>query len=156
MVIDNKKTVTGLHIKRRLLLLILLIALVLLIFKDSFLGIDRAIYIIVLNSLYLLYYFRGTIRDYNYIYYNDLGQKIIFKYYFLEPLKKVKKTIEIDKNTFYKFKFQKKLMGLRLYLLLYQQQNGGIAKYPPVSLGLLKKKEIEAIRESLMLYSKEG
>ncbi len=140
MVIDNKKTVTGLHIKRRLLLLILLIALVLLIFKDSFLGIDRAIYIIVLNSLYLLYYFRGTIRDYNYIYYNDLGQKIIFKYYFLEPLKKVKKTIEIDKNTFYKFKFQKKLMGLRLYLYAISATKWRNCKISARKPGLIEEK----------------
>ena len=155
MIIDNKKTVAGVHIRRRLFLLLLAVAIVLLIFKDSLLGIDRIVYIVVLNILYITYYLWGSVKDYNYLYYNDMGSKLIFKYYFLEPLRKAKRTIEIDKNDFYKFRFQKKFIGLRLYLILYQKGQGGIAKYPPISMGLLKKKEIESIKNSLFIFSKE-
>ncbi len=155
MIIENKKNVIGLHIRRRFFLLLLAITLVLLIFKDSFLGIDRIVYFIGLNGLYIIYYIWGTIRDYNYLYYNDLGPKLIFKYYFLALLVKRKRTIEIDKDNFYKFQINKKWMGLRIYLVLYEQQPGGIAKYPPVSMGLLKNKEINKIMSSLLFFSKE-
>ena len=155
MIIDNKKIVAGVHIRRRLFLLLLAISLVLLIFKNSFLGIDRIVYFIVLNGLYLIYYVWGTIRDYNYLYYNDLGPKLIFKYYFLALLNKRKRTIEINKDNFYKFQIHKKWIGLRVYLVLFEQQHGGIAKYPPISLGLVKKKDLSSIRTSLSYFSKE-
>ena len=158
MVIENRKTAIGLQ-KRRFLLLILFTTLVVLlfyieIFDKAFLGIDRIVYAVVLVAIYLLYYFWGTIRDYNFFYYNDMGVKLIFKYYSLAPLSKRQHSVEIDKSSLYNFQLEKKWFGLRTYLILYQQMAGGIAKYPPISLGLLKNKDVDNLRTSLQLFQK--
>ena len=155
-VIDNRKTALRVQ-KRRFLFIPVLTTLVVILWYvnpeyDVIFGLNRYIYIIGIIAAYLLFYFWGTIRGYQYFYYNDMGIKLIFKYYSLSPMNKRQHSVEIHKSSFYSFDIEKKRFGLRMYLVLFQKMPTGIAKYPPISLGLLKKQDVDNIRNSLLLF----
>ena len=77
----------------------------------------------------------------HYFYFSGQGFKLIFRYYSLSALFKKPNSVEIPKAEFIKYQYEKKMLGLRSYLVLYQQTQNGIAKYPPISISLLKKRE---------------
>ena len=160
MVIDNKKTTISLHLRKLLLIVLLSIAVVLMfyfeIFSRELLGFDQKYLIFSLIVLYLIYYFWGVVRNYHYFYYSDLSpSKLVFRFYSLAPLSKRQNSIEIRKDEFYKFMPEKKMLGLRKYLVLYQKTPKGIAKYKPISISLLKKSEMQDLYISLSYFQQE-
>jgi len=160
MVIDNKKTIINLHLRKLLLIVLLSIAVVLLlyfeIFSKKFLGFEQKYLIFILIGLYLFYYFWGLICGYHYFYYSDLSpSKLVFRYYSLAPLSKRQNSVEIRKEEFYKFAFEEKMFGLRKYLILYQITGKGIAKYQPISISLLNKNQKQDLSVSLTYFQKE-
>jgi hypothetical protein len=78
---------------------------------------------------------------------------LIFKYYPMVPFSKRHRSIEMDKSKFHKYNIEKKWLGLVIYLHLYQKTPGGIAKYPPVSLGLVRRKDVRSLRSTLVQLS---
>jgi hypothetical protein len=160
MVIDNRKIALRVQ-KRRFIFIPVLTTMIVTLWyvspdSDFIFGIHRYVYMGTVIVAYLVFYFWGTLRGYQYFYYNDMGVKLIIKYYSLSPMNKRQHTVEIGKSSFHSFQVLKKWWGLRSYLLLYQQMPSGIAKYPPISLGLLTKKDLENIRASLMLFQKNN
>jgi hypothetical protein len=160
MIIENKKTIIRFHLWRLLLIVVLTIVIVLLfyikIFDKDTLGFDQKYFILILIGLYLVYYFWGLARNHHYFYYSDISpSKLIFRYYSLAPLSKRQNSIEIRKDVFYKFEILKKLLGLRCYLVLYEKTPKGAAKYPPISISLLKKDMRQSLSTSLSSYSKK-
>jgi hypothetical protein len=145
MFIDNKKTTIGVKLKKRILILVLIIAVIIFFsfnfFRESFLGITGIGYTIILSGLIIIYHAWCIVRDYHYFYFSEQGAKLVFRFYSLSSLFKRPNSIEIKKNEFHKFQIENKLLGFRQYLLLYQQMPGGIAKYPPISISLLRKSE---------------
>lgn len=158
MVVENKKRAMGVQMRRMLLVILTATIIVLIIYLDLFdeklLGIPRYAYIIFCGALFLMYYLWAIIRDYNYVFYNDLSSKLVLRYYSLAPLTKRQRSIEIEKHLFLNYEFKKKFFGLRYYLVLFQKMPAGIAKYPPVSLSLLTPKEREVIVKSLEIFKK--
>jgi hypothetical protein len=158
MVINNKKTSVAVQ-KRKLIFIIGLTTIIVLllsldIFQDRVFGLTKMSYVEIFIIIYLIYYCWGIVRDYHYVYYSDLGAKIIFRYYSLSPLNKSMKSIEIDKSSFHNFQIERRLLGSRKYVILYQITNTGLAKYPPVSISLLKKSEREELKASLKMFEK--
>lgn len=158
MIIENKKRTLDVR-KRRFLFGILLATVVVLIayldfFDDKIVGLTRYAFIAICVGIFLGYYLWGLILDYNYCYFNDLGSKIVFKYYSLAPLSKQHHSIEIEKHHFQKYTVKTAFFGLRNHLILYQKASGGIAKYPPISLGLFTEEERNRIIKSLELFTK--
>jgi hypothetical protein len=161
MVIDNKKTIINLQLRRLLLLFLLSVIVVLLfyieIFSKEFLGFDQRYMVIVLITLYLAYYIWALVRKYHYFYYSDLSPtKLVFRFYSLAPLSKRQNSIEIHKDEFYKFIFEKKLLGMRRYLILYTKTPKGIAKYKPISISLLTKSQIQDLSIAMSYLLKEN
>ena len=160
MVIDNKKTIISLHLRKLLLIVLLSLAVVFLcyfeIFPKEFTGFDQKYLIFALIALYLIYYFWGLVCNYHYFYYSDLSpSKLVFRFYSLAPLSKRQNTVEIRKDEFYKFGFEEKMIGIRKYLMLYQKTPKGIAKYKPISISLLKKSERHDLSVALSYFQKE-
>ncbi|HEY4789452.1 MAG TPA: hypothetical protein VIH57_25555 [Bacteroidales bacterium] len=160
MVIDNKKTTISLQLRKLLLIVLLAIVVVLLlyfdIFGEHFKKFDQKYLIIGLIVLYLIYYFLGIFRSYHYFYYSDLSpSKLVFRFYSLAPLSKRQNSIEIRKDEFHKFALEKKMLGLREYLVLYQKTPRGIAKYKPISISLLKKSEKNDLKVALTYFQQE-
>ncbi len=161
MVIDNKKTTISLQLRRLLLIVLLAVVVVLLFYYDVFskesTGVEQSYVIFALIVLYLGYYFWGLLRNYHYFYYSDLSpSKLVFRFYSLAPLSKRQNSIEIRKDEFYKFGFENNMLGLRRYLVLYQNTAKGIAKYKPISVSLLKKNELKDLSIALAYFRKDN
>jgi hypothetical protein len=157
MIIENKRTIINVHLRKLLLIVVLTVAVVSLFYYEiidkATLGFDQKYIIFVLIFFYLLYYFWGVICDYHYFYFSDLSpSKIVFRFYSLAPLSKRQNSLELKKEEFHHFSFERKMFGLRYYLILYQKTMKGIAKYRPISVSLLNKTQINDLTIALSYY----
>ncbi len=94
-------------------------------------------------------------REYNFIIYKETDDKIIMRYYPLHPFHDKFKSIEISKKTFSHFELEKRSLGLREDLFLFQMSAKGLAKYPGISLSALSKEQRAEVLASLSKYSKK-
>ena len=94
-----------------------------------------------------------VLLNYQYIYFSDDGDTIIFRYYSVSLFEGNKNSVEIGKKTFSGFTFDKKLFGVVQSITLYQRLKEGIAKYPPIFISALKRKDKESILQSLNSYA---
>tara|TARA_R110001583_G_scaffold48974_3_gene153443 strand:+ start:5311 stop:5769 length:459 start_codon:yes stop_codon:yes gene_type:complete len=94
-------------------------------------------------------------RENNFIIYKETDDKIIMRYYPLHPFHDKFKSIEISKQTFSHFELEKRNLGLREDLYLFQMSAKGLAKYPGISLSALSKAQRSEVLESLSKYSKK-
>jgi len=160
MIIDNRKTTIGVQLRKLLFIILLGITIVVFyymyIFRDGLLGISGSHWTIGLVCAYVLYYAWGIVRNYHYFFYNDMGGKLVFRYYSLAPLSKRLNSVEIPKDRFYNFEVVKKMLGLRVYVVLYQKMPQGIAKYPPISISLISRRQREEMQASLTMFQKKN
>ena len=96
--------------------------------------------------LFLIY--RSNLR-YHFIIYNDEEDKIVLRYYPLTTFKSKFISIEIPFNVLYKIETNKKFLNLREELTIYQKVKEGVAKYKPIPLSALTKKEREQLLQAL-------
>ncbi len=158
MTIDLKRTV----IKKKLrsfytaIIVILLIVVFLFtnIYSDEIFKIDKYILLIFVVAVYILIIIFNVIRDYNYIYYSDEGDRIVFRYFSLSIFTQKKSSIEIPKYTFNGYKLEKSFAGLKEKLVLLQQLKNNVARYPAVSITSLTSKQKASLVNSLNKYSK--
>lgn len=153
MIIDTKKSTIRTQMQKLILLLLLVSFLVVLYatdyFEDPVMGIERNQLAFIATLIYAIYYSMTYVRDLAYFYFNSDSSKIIVRYYSLKPLSSEQNSIEVNKQDFYKFEINAPYGGLRNYLTIYQRTNKGIAKYPPVSISILKKKDVEQLTREL-------
>jgi hypothetical protein len=97
--------------------------------------------------------FLPALLKFQYIYFSDEGENIIFRYYTAGIIEGKKNSIEINKRTFSGFALENRLLGLSQSLTLYQQLQQGVATYPPVYISSLKRDERARIIKSLNLYA---
>jgi hypothetical protein len=90
-----------------------------------------------------------SILDYNYIYYSDEGDTIMLRYFSMSFFNKKKNSIEIPNKDFKGFSLEKKLGGLKEFIILIQEYKGKEAKYPPVKITALSKAQREKMIASL-------
>jgi len=156
MTIDLQRTAIKIRL-RGLFMAVLFVSLICVIlflevFRDPVLGLTRAHYILIISVLYVLYSLYTFLLDLNYIYFNDDGQKIIFRYYSMRPLSQVKSSVEIPKESFAGFEIRKGFLGLVPKIVLYQKDKAGLFRYPPVSISSLSEKEKNLLLRSLQKY----
>jgi hypothetical protein len=153
MIIDTQKSTIGIQLRKLVFMVLLVLFLVLLYtttyFEEPVLGIDRNKYAVAATILYIAYYMISFLRDINYFYFNNNSSKIIMRYYSLRPLSNDQNSLEVSKQEFQKFEIKKMLGGFRKYLIIYQRTAKGIAKYPPISISILKKKDVEQLTREL-------
>ncbi len=157
MTIDLQRTAIKIRL-RGLFMAVLFVCLVCIVlflevFKNPVLGLSRAHFILIISILYLLYSLYTFLLDLNYIYFNDDGQKIIFRYYSMRPLSQDKNSVEIPKDSFAGFEIRKTFLGLVPKIILYQKDRAGLFRYPPVSISSLSEKEKNLLLRSLQKYA---
>jgi hypothetical protein len=157
MTLNNSKSVINLKIIRRLSIIIFLAYLVLAfaagIIKFPLLGMSRLTWTIIILIIFLMIVLLPVILNYHYIYFSDEGENIIFRYYSTGFISGNKNSVEINKRTFSGFTLKKKFFGLMQSITLYQRIKGGVAKYPPVYINLLKREEKVKILKSLNSFA---
>lgn len=163
MVIDNQKQAVSLRIQKSLALLLLIISIGLIYFANILnsgaLGLSRDQIAGIIVALFLLFFLLHFMKDHNYIYYSDTGNKFILRYFSLRPLADKKNVIEFNKRELQRFEVKKSLSGFNERLIIYRQTTKGIAKYPPVSLTALDRQDKEkllAALQKLILANKVG
>jgi hypothetical protein len=160
MILNSKKKTINLQLRRFLFLFLLTVVIVFIYNLDFFsapiLVMDRTRLTIGFVALFLIYYLTGFFRNYHYFFYTDNGSKLVFRYYSLRPLNKKQSSVEIDKLSFSNYKIEKFLFGFTTRLFLFQNlPNGVVAKYAPINITLLNKKEKTLLNDSLKQYIKK-
>ncbi|MBK7131449.1 MAG: hypothetical protein IPH69_01085 [Bacteroidales bacterium] len=157
MTFDNSKTIISLRIKLFAATVVFLAYIVLTyiakIIKFPMLGMSDTTWTLILVAIYLIIAFLPMILNYQYVYYSDDTEKIIFRYFTAGIVGGRKNTVEIDKRTLSGYEIVPELFGLRQKITLYQRFNEGVAKYPPFYISALSKEERAKMVKSLNLYS---
>lgn len=92
---------------------------------------------ILIALLYLTLNFLG----FNYLNIKIDKKSVVLKYFGLAPLNKEYKAFKIKANELHDYKVEKKLFGIKKFLILYRNDQGEIYKYPPVNINALNKKD---------------
>ena len=157
MTFDNSKTIIGLRIKlfgaTILFLTYIVLTYIAGIIKYPLLGMSDTTWTIILVCLYLFFAFLPMFLNYQYIYFSDEGENIVFRYFTSGIVGGKKNSIEINKKTFSGYKSESRFFGLIRSVTLYQQFKEGIARYPKVYISALSSGERTKVLRLLNLYS---
>jgi len=157
MTFDNSRTIIKLRIRLFFALVILIAFLILAYFakiiKFPLLGMSDTVWVLILVGLNILIAFLPMFLSYQYIFYSDDNEKILFRYFTAGIVGGRKNSVEIDKRSFAGYKMEKSFFGLIRNITLYQNFNEGVAKYPPVYISALSREERAKILRSLNLYA---
>ena len=157
MKLDNSKTIISSRIKlfavTVLFLAYIIMSYAAKIFKLTLFGWSDTLWTIILATIWIFIALLPMILNHQYVSYSDDDETIVFRYFTSGIVGGRKNSIEIEKRTFAGYKTEKQLWGLSLSITLYQNLEKGIAKYPPIHISALTKKERAKIFKSLNQYS---
>lgn len=158
MTIDLKRTVIKKKLRSFYITIIVILIIVFLLFTDvideDILKIKKYLISIFIGVLYVLMIIFNVIRDFNYIYYSDEGDKVVLRYFSLSIFTQKKSSIEIPKAALYGYMHNKSFMGLKEKIVLLQQLKNKVAKYPAVSITSLNTKQKNDLITSLNRLSR--
>ena len=152
MIIENSKTAIRIRL-RVFFATIIVVALIAIIYTTRILinpvwGLNKAQWSLIIIGVFVLLL---ILNYYHYIYFSDNGNKIVFRFYSMQLFSGKKQTIEMYKKDFVKFQTSSLLFKMRDYLIVYQKLEKGIAKYPPISITGLSKKDKANLKNQLSL-----
>lgn len=144
MIIDKRNALLRLK-RHKLIFTLLLIAMViaLLINYMEFVDISRIIYYVLAAfvQVYVLVFVYLMIKNPDYIYFSDEGSKLIFRYFQIFTFKRRNQAIEIPKHSLEKYEIEESILGLVTKIIVFQRTSKGVAKYPPINISFLSKRE---------------
>ena len=157
MKLDNSKTIISSRIKlfavTVLFLAYIILSYVAKSLKLTLFGWSDTVWTIIFAAIWVFIAFLPMILKHQYVSYSDDDELIVFRYFSSGIFGGRKNYIEIEKKTFAGYEAKKQLIGLSLSITLYQNFETGIAKYPPIYISALSKKERAKIFRSLNQYS---
>ena len=157
MVFNNSKTIIGSRIRIFVVTVLLIVYLILAYFagiiKFPLLGMGDKPWSIIFVCIYFIFAFYPMVLNHQYVSYSDEGDTIVFRYFMAGIFGGKKNSVEINKNSFAGFKTETRYLGLMHSVTLLQQMREGVAKYPPIYISNLTKKEKAKILNSLLLHS---
>jgi hypothetical protein len=157
MKFDNSKTVISIRI-RLFAVTVLLIAYLILVYfahilKFPVFGLSETVVTSILIGLYIFFAAYPMVLDYQFIIYSDDDDKLIFRYFTSGIAGGKKNSVEIKKSDFAGYRIDKKLFGLKKSITLFRQLPQGVAKYPPIHISILSRKERRRILNSLYSHT---
>jgi len=152
MIIKNQNRATNIKFTYYLVTFLYLLSIVLgLYFRTP----NIPLYIALATFIFLCPVYFSLLLKLNNMIFMDTGNKIILRYYPLHPFHDKFKSIEIPKDQFSHFQIKKGIFNLRTQIILFQKTDRGVAKYPPVSITSLSKKDKDSLLLLLLKYSQE-
>jgi hypothetical protein len=159
MTLENRKTAIKVRLRAFFSSLIFISIIIVIyttrLFNSPIFGLNKYEYTILFVLVYIFTLLFSYSLNLNYIYYSDDGYAIIFRYYSLRIFSSRKSSIEIPKKYFVRFETKTSFLGLKENIILYQQIKTAEAKYPPISITSLTRKEKNKIKKSLSRYVKK-
>jgi hypothetical protein len=157
MTFDNSKTIISVRIKlfaaTVLFLAYIALAYAAKLIKFPLLGMSDTAWTLILVALYLIVAFMPMFLNYQFVFFSDEGEKLVFRYFTAGIVGGKKNSVEISKRTFAGYKMESKYFGLVKSVILFQQMGQGIAKYPPVYINALNKEQRSKLFMSLNTYA---
>ena len=157
MTLNNSKSIVNLKLRARTAIILFITYLILAyaarVIKFPFLGINSVAWTIFFSACFLFIIFFPVVLKYQYVFYSDEGNEIIFRYFSAGVVEGNKNSVEINKKTFTGFTLEKKFFGLIQNITLYQRLKNGVAKYPPIYISALTRKDKEKIISSLNSFA---
>ncbi len=156
MTFDNSKTIISLRIKlfgaTVIILAFIVLTYIAKMIKYPLLGMSETEWTLILVGLYMAYALIPMVLNYQYIFYSDEGENIVFRYFTAGIAGGRKNSIEINKRSFSGFKIDVRFFGLIRSITLFQKIQEGTAKYPPVYISALSSGEANKLLKSLNQY----
>lgn len=157
MTLNNSKSIVSLKIRARTAIILFITYLILAyaarVIKFPLLGISSAAWTIFFSACFLFIIFFPVVLKYQYVFYSDEGNEIMFRYFTTGVVEGKKNSVEINKKTFTGFTLEKKFLGLIQSITLYQRLKDGVAKYPPIFISALNRRDKEKIVSSLNSFA---
>jgi hypothetical protein len=157
MTFDNSRTIISLRIKlfgaTVVFLAFITLTYVAKIIKFPFLGISDTLWTLIITAIWLFIAILPMILNYQFLFYSDDTEKIVFRYFTAGIVGGRKNSLEIEKRSFYGYKIETRLFGLVHSITLFQKFNEGVAKYPPVYISALSGQERAKLIKSLNMYT---
>jgi hypothetical protein len=157
MTFDNSTTIIRLRIRLFAETVVLLGFIVLTYFarllRFPILGMSDTLWTVILIFIYFVLVFYPMTLNYQYIYFSDDGDDIIFRYFTAGIVGGKKNSVEISKMSYAGYKKESGFFGLIQSVILYQQLREGVAKYPPIYISALNRKEKAKVLNSLYLHT---
>ncbi|MDR1666230.1 MAG: hypothetical protein LBS03_00840 [Bacteroidales bacterium] len=154
MIIDTKEEASTLWRTKTLFVALFLVAILCVVFIVDLETQWKTMVAGGLALVFLFFYWFQYRMEYTYFYFSNNGKNLLFRFYSLRNLYGKPQSIEIAKLNFYKYDIVSAFFNKKEYLLLYQKTPRGIAKYPPISLTLLTKKQKTELKRALFVSSK--
>lgn len=150
MTINNQNRAASIKLFYYLLTFIYLATTILLLYLRV-----EAIYFTlgIISALFMLVIIFSLYMNFNFIIFQETQHKLVLRYYPLHPFHDKFKSIEIPKSQLSHFEIKNTFFGLKPEIILYQQTDKGLAKYPPVCISSLSKSDREKMVISLKKYS---
>ncbi len=157
MTFDNSRTIISLRIKLFVATITLLgylgIVYAANLIKFPLLGLSDTVWTLILVAVYLVIAFIPMLRNFQFIFYSDEAENIVFRYFFAGIVGGKKNSVSIAKKSFAGYKTESKYFGLSNSIILFQKMGQGIAKYPPVYISALSRDQRNKLFESLNKYT---
>ena len=142
MIIDTKNEASTLWRTKTFVIIVFVLLIIATLFFGLPIGETSKVVICgSLSVLFLLFYWFQYKMEYTYFYFSNNNKNLVFRFYSLRNLYGKPKTIEISKHGFCKYDIISGFFNKKESLILYQKTPKGIAKYPPISLTLLTKRQ---------------
>lgn len=158
MIFDNRQTVIGVRIKLFTATIVIICYLILTYmsktFTFPFLGIEESVWTLMVVVVYIFIIAYPSLAVYQFIYFSDEGESLIIRYFTAGIIGGRKNSVEIPKAMFKGYALKREYLGVRQYIILYQNITGRTAQYPPIYISVLNKKEKRKLFESLDKYSR--
>jgi hypothetical protein len=153
MEIENTRKTIKINQMRYITVIAFIVLMVVILTTDliqnTFLGLSKAYWAIVVALLFLGQNLFEYLKDYNYLYYNDEeNNKILFRYISLLPFKNKRYSIEIQKEQFKGYKILRP-NPFKQEIVFYVSTPQGTAKYPPISISALNEDEFNKLKKAL-------
>ena len=160
MVFDNKKTTIRIYLRKMILAIVagalLMVILVSGWFERDLLGIPKYQWVIGVALAYLLLVVASRLRQLNFFYFCDDGDKILIRYHPIHPLVQKKSAIQIPKIGLLGYDIRSTPFGFRKVIIIRQSIKGKVATYPPIGITALSNKEIDLLEKHLDKYVRSG
>lgn len=156
MTFDNSKTIISLRIKLFVATILFIGYIVLAyaakIIKFPVFGLSDIVWTLILVALWLIISFLPMVLNYQYVSYSDEGESIVFRFFTTGIVGGKKNSVEINKSVFAGYTTESELLGLSKSIILFQKVGQGTAKYPPIYITALPRRERAKLFSSLNSY----
>src|SRR5512133_2661647 len=141
MTFDNSRTIIDFRIKLFFATITLIAWLIVVyaaeLIKFPLLTLSDTAWTLIFIAIYLAFVLLPVVMNFQFVFFSDEGDSIVFRYFFAGIVGGKKNTIAIPKRTFAGYRYEKKYLGLVKSIILSQKIGEGIANYPPVYISAL-------------------